>query len=97
MLTRDQIKDAVKKIAPQYNIDQVYLFGSYARGDATEESDVDFRIVGGDFPSLLNLGGLYSDFEDIFNIKIDLVMTDKISEKFYRLIEEDEVLIYAKV
>jgi len=97
MLTHEQIKEAVNKIAPRYNIERVYLFGSYARGDATEDSDVDFRIVGGDFPTLINLGGLYSDFEENFNAKIDLIMNDALTERFYTLINEDEILIYAKI
>ena len=40
----EEIAERVRPIAEKYNIDKVYLFGSYARGEATEESDVDLRI-----------------------------------------------------
>ena len=39
MLTQDEIREAVRTVASKYNIENVYLFGSYARGDATEDSD----------------------------------------------------------
>ena len=42
--TVDEITAAVKPIAEKYGIDKVWLFGSYARGEATEKSDVDLLI-----------------------------------------------------
>ena len=42
--TIDEITAAVKPIAEKYGIDKVWLFGSYARGEATEKSDVDLLI-----------------------------------------------------
>jgi len=94
MLTREQIKDAIYKIAPQYSIEQVYLFGSYARGDATEESDVDFRIVGGNFPSLYEIGGLYEDLIESLDKKIDVVFTKNLRFDFYTMIKDDEVMVF---
>jgi len=97
MLTKNQIKKAVLKIAPMYDIEKVFLFGSYARGDATEESDLDLRVVGGGVRGLFELNGLFMDFEEALEVKIDIVMTDGMTEKFYDLIKEDEVLVYAKI
>jgi len=97
VLTQEKIREAVQTIAPRYGIDRVYLFGSYARGDATEESDVDFRVVGGNIRSLFDLGGLYVDFEDVLCKRIDFVLSNNMTEKFYNLIKDEEALIYAKV
>ena len=97
MLTREKIREAVKTVAPKYEIDSIYLFGSYARGDATEESDCDFRVEGGNMSGLFELGGLYADLEDALGKPIDLVMTDSMRESFYELIKDEEVLVYAKV
>ncbi|MCL1819093.1 MAG: nucleotidyltransferase domain-containing protein [Oscillospiraceae bacterium] len=44
MLTVDEIKSIVTPVADVYPIRRVTLFGSYARGDATENSDVDIVI-----------------------------------------------------
>ena len=97
MLTQDIIREAVQKIAPIYEINEVYLFGSYARGDATEDSDVDFRVVGGDIPTLYELGGLYEDLIESLGRRVDIVMSDNMSGTFYDLIKDEEVLVYAKV
>lgn len=97
MLTLEKINEAVRTIAPQYEIDQVYLFGSYARGDATEDSDVDFRIVGGNMRSLFDLGGLYEELSETLGARIDLVLTKNMSKEFYSLFKDEEIMVYAKV
>ena len=53
----------------------MYLYGSYARGEATEESDLDFLVdtAGTNLTSLLALGELYCDLEEIFHKDIDLI------------------------
>ena len=43
--TVDEIKEIVSALAAQYGADRIYLFGSYARGDADKDSDIDLRIV----------------------------------------------------
>ena len=47
MYTVDEIRSIVSPIAARYGVDRLYLFGSYARGDATEESDIDVVVIGG--------------------------------------------------
>ncbi|MBQ3062673.1 MAG: nucleotidyltransferase domain-containing protein [Clostridia bacterium] len=73
--TLDEIKSITAPIIRKYNIPEMYLFGSYARGDATEESDLDFLIetTGTRLTSLLSLGELYCDLESAFNKNIDLI------------------------
>ena len=97
MLTKDEIREAVRPVASKYNIENVYLFGSYARGDATEDSDCDLRVVGGDIRGLFQLSGLYIDFEEALGKPVDVVMTDSMTNSFYDLIKEEEILVYAKV
>ena len=43
-MTIEEIKNRIKPIAKTYGIDKISLFGSYAKGEANEESDVDFYI-----------------------------------------------------
>ena len=97
MLTQDEIREAVRAVASKYNIENVYLFGSYARGDATEDSDCDLRVVGGDVRGLFQLAGLYLDFEKALGKPVDVVMTKNMTTSFYELIQDEEVLIYAKI
>ncbi len=47
-----EIKDIVSPIAKKYGVERVYLFGSYARGEATDKSDLDLRIDKGGLKGL---------------------------------------------
>ena len=42
--TQDQIRQMIAPIAEKYHLKAVFLFGSYARGDANESSDVDLLV-----------------------------------------------------
>lgn len=69
------IKTRIIPIIQKYNIPAMYLFGSYARGEANEDSDLDFLVdtTGTRLTSLLSLGELYCDLEDAFGKRIDLI------------------------
>ena len=45
VLSIDSIKHVLKIVFEQYHVDSCYLFGSYAKGKATPESDIDLMIV----------------------------------------------------
>ena len=96
MYNINQIKKITEPIAKTYDIDKVWLFGSYARGEQTEESDIDFRIDRGNVCSGIRLGAFYADLEDALNAEIDVVTTQSVSDEFLGKIGRDEVLIYAK-
>ena len=54
---------------------KAWLFGSYARGDQREDSDVDLMVepdMSTNF-SLLTLGGMYMDLKELLGREIDLV------------------------
>ena len=81
--TMDEIKRKVLPIIEKYRIPAMYLFGSYARGDATEESDLDFLIdtTGTELTSLLRLGALYCELEEAFQKSIDLITIRSIMQE----------------
>jgi predicted nucleotidyltransferase len=90
----DEIKKIISPIASRYGVERVFLFGSYARGEATEESDLDFRIDKGALRGLFQLGGLYSDLEERFDKKLDLLTTGSLEQKFLDRIASEEILVY---
>ncbi|MBE5791817.1 MAG: nucleotidyltransferase domain-containing protein [Clostridia bacterium] len=94
--TLDEIKAIAHPIAARYNIAALYLFGSYARGEATPESDIDFRVDRGDLIDLMELGGLFSDLEEGFDKSLDVLTTQMLSPAFLNSIHREEVLIYAQ-
>lgn len=91
--TVDEIKEIVETLAAQYGADRIYLFGSYARGDADRDSDIDLRIDKGAIRGL-QMGGLAADLEDALGIPVDLVPTGSLDSNFLNSISDDEVLLY---
>ena len=90
----DEIKSKVSNTARQYGVKKVYLFGSYARGMANPESDIDICIEKGNIQTLFDLSGFCQDLEESFGSKVDVVTTVALSGEFKKQIEKDMVLIY---
>lgn len=95
--TIDEIKTKAMPIAIRYGVDSFSLFGSYARGDADEKSDLDFLIQKGNVKSLLAYCGMLAELEDVFNCHVDLVVKNAIKdEDFLAEIVRDEVKLYER-
>lgn len=60
----EQKREALLKLAVQYGVTNVRVFGSMARGDADESSDVDLLVQPLAGTSLLDLGGLLMDAQE---------------------------------
>lgn len=93
--TIEEIQSIVAPIAAVHDVDRIYLFGSYARGEATPSSDIDLRVDKGRLKGLIALGALYADLEDGLGKKLDLLTTGSLDQKFLQHISKEEVLIYA--
>ena len=89
-----EIKKQLQPIAVQYGLRKVFLFGSYAKGTQTGESDVDLLIEKGAPLSLLQLSGFLQDASEALGMDVDVVTTTGIEESFRETIRETEVLIY---
>ena len=54
ILTREQlssiVQDYISKLKSKINIEQIYLYGSYAKGNPNEWSDIDLYVISKDFP-----------------------------------------------
>jgi hypothetical protein len=95
MLSIPRIRECIAPICKKYPIRKAYLFGSYARGNATEKSDVDLRIEG-DIKSFFMLGGIYSELSDALGTELDLLSRLPESEAFKENLKKDEVLLYER-
>ena len=72
----NQKREAILSIAAKYGANNVRIFGSVARGDEDEKSDVDFLVEMESGRSLLDLGGLLIELQDLLDRKVD-VITEK--------------------
>lgn len=81
--TIEELAGIVAPIAEKYQIPAIYLFGSYARGTATDTSDIDLLIdtTGTSLTSLFALGALYCDLEDAMKKPVDLITMSSLQQK----------------
>lgn len=94
MQSIETIKEIVIPAAKEYGIKKVFLFGSYAKGTANEESDVDLIIETGRRMSLLGLSGLRQELCQLLNMSVDIVTTNALDDEFKSAIKGSEVLLY---
>ena len=101
----DEIARRVEPIARKYKLCAVYLFGSYARGEATADSDIDLLVdlAGSGIDSLFKFGGLYSELEAALEAPIDLITVGSMEEqtgrrsqiRFRDTVKRERKIIYA--
>ena len=99
--TLEEIARLIAPVAKKYNIPKVYIFGSYARGEATANSDVDLMIEGGDFGAL-DVVGIMNDFQETLNKSVDLVTSETLlqkstkerSKKFISNVNKEKIILY---
>ena len=64
---------AILDLAGKHGARSVRVFGSRARGDASDDSDLDLLIEPGDTRSFFFPGGLVADLEDLLDCRVDVV------------------------
>ena len=100
LLSIEQIRSRIHPVCKKYDVKAAYLFGSYARGEATESSDVDIRIEKGlnnRLRGLLQINMCQDELETALQKPVDLltVLPDsKTNSIFLNLMKKDEVLLY---
>lgn len=94
ILTIKEIKDRIRPIIKKHNIKEVYLFGSYARGEANRNSDVDIYCDKGDIKTLLDEIGLIDELKNALGKSVDLVtIGSRMHDYFRQQLEEDMIKI----
>ena len=88
----DYLKEHYQEFQEKYNIEQIGLFGSYARDEATQESDIDIFVQM--HPKLLDMIAIKQQIEEDLHKKVDIIREHKnIKPLFLKMIYKD--LIYA--
>ena len=79
--TLDEIKKRITPVAQKYSIPTVWVFGSYARGEATEDSDIDllFQREGSTIVGWM-IGAFYEDLRESLGKELDLVTEESLSQ-----------------
>jgi predicted nucleotidyltransferase len=81
--TIEELRERVRPVAEKYGLPAVYLFGSYARGEATEDSDVDLLVdtEGAKLSSPSSIFILFDDFEQAVKKRVDMIETNTLFSK----------------
>ncbi len=87
------LKNMISILSKERNVEQALLFGSRARGEARDNSDIDIALIGTEIPIGLNTklrdaAGLYT---------LDIIRLDKLeNESLFDQIMSDGIVIYSK-
>lgn len=96
-----KLTDAKLKIIKDYfktrPVLKAYLFGSYVRGQADSQSDIDI-LVELDYSQRIGLGFIQMqiDLEEILQTKVDLISSNSLSKYIKPLVDSEKQLIYAR-
>ena len=90
------IKEKTVPIAIRYGLNKMYLFGSYAKGTANEESDIDILYEKGDKITLLGVSSMLQDLKEALNKPVDLVSVNSLEPSFFESVYGTEVLLYER-
>lgn len=100
--TIDDIKNRVVPIAKKYDIPEMYLFGSYARNEATEDSDIDFAINSVSIKGLLELCAFREDISEAMERPVDILTLgamemekdNPLKQEFLNNFKKERILLY---
>ena len=103
-LSIDSIRLMILPVVLKYGIERATLFGSYARGEAKEDSDVDFLIECNGIDTMTEYLSLTDDLKTAIGKNVDIVMYDALqtdrsraAKRLRQNIEKDKVIVYEKI
>lgn len=96
MITPTDISTAASRVLAQYDVSEAYLFGSFARGEQTPNSDIDLRLVCGNAMTFGTLYELSHELERELGRKVEIVTNppEHMRPAFRKSIKQDEIRLY---
>ena len=103
-----EIKNLTSDLFEKYNFERVYIFGSYARNQANEESDIDIMTFGDDAISYILFSEFVFELVKVLKKEVDVIREENYINKaeneffelankiFYNQICSERILIYEK-
>lgn len=90
-----KIENLLRELKPilrkKFNVKEIGIFGSYLKGQATEESDLDILVDFNKSISLLKFIEIENYLSDRVGIKVDLVMKDALKPRIGKIILKEVV------
>ncbi len=86
-------REEILRTAAKYGAYNVRVFGSVARGEADEKSDIDLLVDMEPGRSLFDLGGLLTDLEDLLRCNVDVVTEDSLRTRIKERVLKEAVAL----
>jgi predicted nucleotidyltransferase len=86
-------REEILRTAAKYGAYNVRVFGSVARGEADEKSDIDLLVDMDPGRSLFDLGGLLTDLQDLLGCEVDVVPEDSLRERIRERVLKEAVAL----
>ena len=95
ILSLDDIQKIVTPLAEKYHISDVYIFGSYARNEATANSDIVFLVFGGEGFRLTSVFAFAEELRMMIQKEIDVFEINEVNEnsQFYKTIMREKLKV----
>ncbi len=95
VFTLENIISLVKPVAEKYNVQEIYLFGSYARGEAEDSSDLDFLVYGGENFKLTMIFALAEELREVLQKDVDVFEIHELNtdSEFYNTVMKERLRI----
>ena len=95
MANLDKIKEKISPILEKSDVNRLFVFGSFARGEENENSDLDLIVeFNNEDKSLLDVIGLELDLEEVLGRKVDLLTRGGIYHRLKDRIERESIRIF---
>ncbi len=89
----EQHRPAILRLAEKYGARNVRVFGSLARQEADQQSDVDFLVEMAPGRSLLDLGGFQYELEQLLGCRVDVVTENGLKARIRQRVLQEAVPI----
>ena len=93
--TINQIKNISVPVARKYGVKKLALFGSYARGEQSRASDIDFLIEKGDIKGW-EFFGFVNDLEDDLKVRVDVLTYESLKDSLIADAVNDQIVLYER-
>lgn len=94
MITKEDIlnhRGEIIAIAKRHGASDIRIFGSVARGDTTDASDMDLIVRFEAGRSLFDHGGLLMDLEDLLGVKVDVIDEEAMRPRFRQHVVKEAI------
>ncbi|KAA9356363.1 MULTISPECIES: nucleotidyltransferase family protein [Larkinella] len=93
---KSTLAEALQPYFSQQPVVRVYLFGSLARGEENEDSDIDLLVEFAKGATLFDQARISWQLEELLNHKVDVISESGVASTIRPFIDQDRILIYEK-